>query len=131
MPGPGWRWFSRSPPRAPRGAWPGAGPSAPRWSGPPRAEAQDGLGKATPAVPGPRVQEGPTDAPVVAHALGHLADVGPHPLADVGGEIDEGDLHGQEGVGGVLDQLGGGDVGDQGGAGEALVELEQLVPRLV
>ena len=39
------------------------------------------------------------------HAPGYLADVGAHFLADVGDLVDERDLGGQEGVGGVLDQL--------------------------
>jgi hypothetical protein len=69
------------------------------------------------------------DARVEAHAPGHQLDVGSGPLAHPGHRVDEADLGGQEGVGGVLDQLGGGPVGGQEGRTGALkdrvVELAQ------
>jgi hypothetical protein len=53
------------------------------------------------------MQELVADALVHADPLGHLLDVGAELFAEVGDLVDEGDLHGEEGVGGVLDQLGG------------------------
>ena len=43
---------------------------------------------------------------------GQLGDVAAGGLADLGHRVDEGDLGGEERVGGDLDQLGGGEVGD-------------------
>ena len=59
-----------------------------------------------------RVQELRADAPVEAHPLGDVVDVGAHQLAEPRDLVDEGDLHREEAVGGVLDELGRGDVGD-------------------
>ena len=51
------------------------------------------------------MQELAADALVQAHAAGDLLHVGAHRLAQVRHLVDEGDLHRQEGVGGVLDEF--------------------------
>ena len=56
-----------------------------------------------------------------------LDDVGAGLLADVGDLVDEGDLRGQEGVGGELDHLGAGDVGAHERRVERRVELDDGV----
>ena len=70
------------------------------------------LGEARPAIAGPGMQELPPDAAVEADAARHVVHVGADPLAQVRHLVDEGDLHRQEGVGGVLGQLGGLDAGE-------------------
>src|SRR5690606_14384091 len=65
---------------------------------------------------------------VVADGLGELDDVGAGGLAQLGHGVDEGDLGGQEGVGGDLDQLGGGVVGEQSGD---LLAVDEVVVDLV
>ncbi len=62
------------------------------------------------------------DARVVAHAEGDVLDVGAHRLAHRRHRVDEGDLGGEEGVGGVLDRLGGGRIGDDHRSGDAEVQ---------
>src|SRR6266511_2438920 len=64
------------------------------------------LGEAGAAIAQPRLEERPTDAPVEPHALHDLRHIGAGRLADVGDGVDERDLGGEEGVGGVLDDLG-------------------------
>ena len=64
------------------------------------------LGEARPPQPGPGPQELEADPLVVAHPEDDVADVGADRLAQVGDGVDEADLGGQEGVGGVLDRLG-------------------------
>jgi len=59
------------------------------------------------------VQELVADAAVKADAAGDLLDVRPHPFAEAGDFIDEGDLGGEEGIGRVFDQLGRFQVGGQ------------------
>src|SRR6266511_1056318 len=63
-------------------------------------------GEAGAAIAQPRLEERPTDAPVEPHALHDLRHIGAGRLADVGDGVDERDLGGEEGVGGVLDDLG-------------------------
>jgi hypothetical protein len=63
------------------------------------------LGKARPAIAGAGMQELVADPPVEAHALGHFLHVGADALAQRGDLVDEGDLRGQKGVGGVFDHL--------------------------
>ena len=53
-----------------------------------------------------RPQEPSADPRVVGQRFGELLDVGAGALADLGHRVDEGDLRGQEGVRGHLDQLG-------------------------
>ena len=53
------------------------------------------------------MQEFAADAVVEADAARHVLHVGADLLAQVGDLVDEGDLGGEEGVGGVFDQLGG------------------------
>ena len=67
---------------------------------------QQVLGKAGAAVAGTGVEELRADAVVEADAVRHLLHVGAGLLAQVGDLVDEGDLGGQEGVGGILDELG-------------------------
>src|SRR5680860_55071 len=52
------------------------------------------------------------DVTTVAHGMGLDPRIGPGGLAHVGNLVDEADLGGQEGVGGVLDHLRGGHVGE-------------------
>src|SRR5258708_10196467 len=68
------------------------------------------------------VEEGATDALVVAHAGGELFHIGTEAVADACHLIDEGDLRRQEGVGGVLDHLRGIDVGDDDRRAQGNVE---------
>ena len=70
------------------------------------------------------MQELAADAVVQADAARHLLHVGADLLAEVGDLVDEGDLHGQKGVGGVFDQFGGAPVGEQD---RRLVEIERAV----
>ena len=65
---------------------------------------------ATPAHP--RVQELPTDARVQPHGGRDFRNIGADAFTDAGDLIDEADLGGQEGVGGVLDRLRGRDIGE-------------------
>jgi hypothetical protein len=66
------------------------------------------LGEARAAVADAGPKEVRPDAVVQAHALGNDPHVGAHLFTHVGDLIDEGDLGGEKGVGGVLDHLGGG-----------------------
>ena len=75
-------------------------------------EGADVLGQAAAAEADPGAQELAADAVVVADRLGQLVDVAAGGLADLGHRVDEGDLGGEEGVRGDLDQLGGREVGD-------------------
>ena len=63
------------------------------------------LGEAGAAEARPCVQEVAADAAVEADPPGHVLHVGAEPLAEVGDLVDEGDLGGEEAVGGVLDEL--------------------------
>ena len=65
------------------------------------------LGKHEPPKPGTGVQKFAADAVVEPHAARHLLHVGADRFAQVGDLVDEGDLGGEEGIGGVFDQLGG------------------------
>ena len=103
-------------------------------------ERVDVLGEAGAAEADARLQELGADAVVQAHPLGHLDHVRARLLADVGDLVDEGDLRGQEGVGGELDHLGRRDVGADEvarrlaaelGAQERAVELDDRIPRPV
>ena len=78
----------------------------------PGLERADVLGQAGAAEADAGAEELLADPVVVADRPGELADVGAGGLADLGHRVDEGDLGGQEGVRGHLDQLGGGEVGD-------------------
>ena len=51
------------------------------------------------------MQELRADAVVEADAAGHVLHVGAHLLAQIRDLVDEGDLGGEEGVGGVFRQL--------------------------
>ena len=91
------------------------------------ADAGEGvLGEAGPAVAQAGVEEFIADAGVAGHAAPDLVDVAAVGLAEVGDLVDEGDLGGEHGIGGVLDHLRGGNVHDVDGvavADEGLVEL--------
>ena len=70
------------------------------------------LGEARAAEARARMQELGADPRVESHSAGHGLDIGTEPLAEMCHLVDEGDLGGQEAVGGVLDQLGALHVGD-------------------
>ena len=89
------------------------------------------LGKQDPPKPMPGLQELRPDPVVQAHPARDLDDVGAGLLADVGDLVDEGDLRGQEGVGGELDHLRAGDVGAHERRVERRVELDDRVARPV
>src|SRR5690606_12291809 len=91
-------------------------------------EGADVLGQAAAAEADPGTEELLADAVVVAEGLGELDDVGASGLAQLGHGVDEGDLGGQEGVGGDLDQVGGGVVGQQSGD---LLAVDEVVVDLV
>ncbi len=57
------------------------------------------------AVPQPGAEKLGADAAVQADARGDVLDVRVHGLGQVGHRVDERDLHGQKGVGGMLDDL--------------------------
>ena len=57
-----------------------------------------------------------TDPAIESHAMCHVADLGAGELADPADGVDEGNLHGQEGVGGMLGELGAGNAHFQVGA---------------
>ena len=81
-------------------------------------ERPDVLGQAAAAEADAGVEEPAADPLVVPDRVGQLRHVGAGGLAQLGHRVDEGDLGGQERVGGHLDQLGGGQVGlDLRGAG--------------
>ncbi len=70
------------------------------------------FGETGAAVADAWTEEAGTDAAVETDAAGDLFHVGLGGLAEIGDCVDEGDLHGEEGVGGVLDDfrtLGGGE----------------------
>lgn len=84
------------------------------------------LGEAGASVADARAEEAWPDAAVEPDAAGDLFDVSLSGLAEIGDGIDEGDLHGEEGIRGVLDDLrafGGGEeergrMGDRAGSGD-------------
>ena len=86
-------------------------------------ERLDVFGKARAAVADAGLQEVRPDAVIETHAVGHGAHVGAHHLAHVGDLVDERDLGGQEGVGGVLDHLRRGHVGAYNHSVDTAVEL--------
>ena len=51
--------------------------------------------------------------PIEPDAARHVVHVGADLVAQVGDLVDVGDLHRQEGVGGILDELGGLEAGEQ------------------
>ena len=82
------------------------------------------LGKQEPPKPGPGVQELGADAVVEADAARHVLHVGAGPFAQIGDLVDEGDLRGQKGVGGILDELCGATIREQH---RRLIEIERAV----
>ena len=69
------------------------------------AKCHDIFGEAGSAVADAGIQEPRPDARVGSDAVDDLIHIGAHGFADRGHGVDEGNLHGQESVGGVLDQL--------------------------
>ncbi|MCY1238973.1 hypothetical protein D9M68_664340 [compost metagenome] len=65
------------------------------------------LREARAAIAGARMQELRADAAIEADAAGDVLDIGADLFAEVGHLVDEGDLHRQEGIAGILDQFGG------------------------
>ncbi len=84
------------------------------------------LGEAGSAPAGAGFEEAAADAGVIAHAQHDVVDVGADLFAEVGHLVDEGQLGGQEGVGGVLDEFGRDGVADDDGGGEFGVEARHL-----
>src|ERR1019366_7130991 len=82
------------------------------------------LGEAGAAEAGPGVQEFCADAVVEPDAARDLLHVGADFFRQIGDLVDEGDLGGEEGVGGVFDQLGGAPVGEQD---RRAVEVERAI----
>ena len=80
------------------------------------------LREAAPTPARARAEELEADALVVAHAEDDVVHVGADRLAHGGDGVDEADLGGEEGVGGVLDRLGRRRVGDDERGGDAEVE---------
>ena len=86
----------------------------------PVGEGPDVLGQASAAEPEAGFEEPAADPAVVGRGPWPGGDVGAGRLADFGHRVDVGDLGGQEGVRGDLDQFGGGQVGgdDRGACGD-------------
>jgi hypothetical protein len=82
------------------------------------------LREARAAIAGAGIQEFRADAAIEADAARDFLDVGADLFAEVRHLVDEGDLHGEEGVGGVLDQLRRAARGEQD---RRLVEEERAV----
>ncbi len=70
------------------------------------------------------MEEFSADAPVQADAARHVLHIAADLLAQIGHLVDEGDLGGEEGVGGVFDQLGAFAAGEQD---RRLVQIERAV----
>ena len=70
------------------------------------------------------MQELRADAVVEADAARDLLHIGADALAEVGDLVDEGDLGGEERIGGVFDELGGAAAGVED---RRLVEVERAV----
>ena len=64
------------------------------------------LREARAAKTGTGLEKPVADTPVHTHQRRHMIDIGIGGLADVGDLVDEGDLHGEEGVGRVFAELG-------------------------
>jgi hypothetical protein len=62
---------------------------------------------------------GQRNAAIKANALGHILHIGTNLLAQIGHFVDEGNLHGEEGVGGIFNQLGALAAGEHDGTGKA------------
>ena len=71
------------------------------------------LGKTGAAIAGAGMQEFAADAAVQADAARDILDVGADLLAEIGHLVDEGDLGGEKGVGGIFDQFGGFAAGEE------------------
>ena len=69
------------------------------------------FGRQPPPNPSPALRNEPADPRVVPERLGQHGDVTAARLADLRHRVDEGDLGGEEGVGGHLGELGRGEVG--------------------
>ena len=63
------------------------------------------LRKAGSSVAGAGVEKLRSDAVVEPHPFGHVVNVGADELAQLGHLVDEGDLRGEKGIGGILDEL--------------------------
>jgi hypothetical protein len=87
-------------------------------------QGQGVLGKAGAAVAWAGVQKLRADPVVETDASGNLLHVRSDLFAQVGHLVDEGDLHGEKGVGGILDQLGRAPAGEQD---RRLVEAQRAI----
>ena len=92
-------------------------------------DARVGSGEATPTPSRARAEEILTDALVGSHADDDVVDVGADSFADRGDGVDEAELGGQEGVGGVLDGFGRRRVGDDDRSADAVVQRRHLERR--
>ena len=82
------------------------------------------------AVADPGVKEIAPDPAIHPDPIRHLFDVGSARFANGGDGIDVGNLEGEEGVGGVLDQLRAVDIGHEDRRHEGLVDLLHETDRL-
>ena len=89
------------------------------------------LGEAGAAVTDAGTEESRADAAVEAHAAGYLLDVGVGGFAEIGDGVDEGDLQGEKGVGGVLDDLRALGGGKQQGRGLATLQVPAMASGLL
>ena len=71
------------------------------------------LGEARAAVARACIEKMSTDPSIETDILGDDLQVFVHLLAEIGNLVDEGDLHGEEGVARIFDQLGGLEVGEE------------------
>lgn len=97
------------------------------------AEGGDIFREATAAVAESGFQEAGADAGVAAEALTDLFDIGIDGFADIGDGVDERDLEGEEGVGGVLDKFGalGGGFDERDGGGGGMGAGDGVLPAVV
>ena len=86
-------------------------------------EGGDVLGETGAAVSETSVEEGTTDAGIHSDPFGDEFDIGVTRLTDMRDRIDVGDLEGEEGIRGVLDQFGAVDVGDKEGGDKGFIDL--------
>ena len=63
------------------------------------------LGETRAAITDAGAQESLADPLIHAHATGYVLYIRIHRFAQVGDHVDKGDLHGQESIGGMLDNL--------------------------
>ncbi len=90
-------------------------------------EGGDVFPETIPTVSDAGIEERPTDAAIQAHALGDLRDIRADPFANLRHRVDKRNLHRQERIRGVLDQLRAFHVGHHDGGVQGLVQGQQQV----